>query len=91
MDGGLFVLQQLAIILAYVCSKDRHSLPIIQQQLAQYDLSLVDVLGVIRDILMTLQSNDGGENNVTQGFDENDRAVLESWSANIASFIDANP
>ncbi len=92
----MFVLQQLAIIIAFACSKDKHCLPILEQKLQELDLTLLDVLGVIKDVLMTLQaansnkSEDGQVDQVAQGFDERDRAALESWASILASYIDAN-
>ena len=93
MDGGLFVIQQLAIIIGFVASNDRNSFAVLEKELQMVELGLVDVLGILRDVTSTISENSTDQaaaNNVAQGLDESDKAVINSWSMNLANHLDQN-
>lgn len=58
LEGGLFNLQQVSIILAYACIFDTTCLKKAVLRLGSEDSNLEDVLDTLRDMLLTLHSAD---------------------------------
>ncbi len=56
LEGGLFNLQQVSLIIAYACIFDRTCLRKAELRLGSECASLGDVLDTLRDLLLTLRS-----------------------------------
>jgi hypothetical protein len=82
----LFVLQQLAVILAFACNADPMCLSGVHEKLQSLELSTLDVLGVLRDLLQNI--GDGTASTSSTGIDSSNKAVLNVWSQTLANFVD---
>ena len=58
LEGGLFNLQQVSIILAYACTFDTSCRNKAELRLSSEQASLEEVLDTVRDMLLTLRTAD---------------------------------
>eukprot|EP01038_Epipyxis_sp_PR26KG_P004880 gene4880-6837_t len=72
LEGGLFYMQQLAIIITFACISDKSSLQKAELKLSMDDLSLSHILTTLREIIVVLIKNSNNSNNSNNNENKND-------------------
>lgn len=98
LEGGLFNLQQVSLILAYGCVFDRTCLKKAELRLGSEDASIEEVLDTLRDMLVTLHSADATDTTDADGSEQKggaDKAVegevkkvVTEWCAALAALVE---
>ncbi|KAJ1433677.1 Catenin-beta-like protein [Ochromonadaceae sp. CCMP2298] len=101
LEGGLFLLQQLSVILAFVCISDEGCLKRAASRLVVQQLSANEVLETVRGVILTLRAeemDEGGAGSSSSSqvsskspeekqLDDEYRQTLTEWCAVLASSI----
>ncbi len=84
-------MQQLSMIISFVCTTEPACLEVINKKLALLEYSLVDVVGVLQDLVQNMgESSANNAEGVNQGIDESYKKIIIEWSQTLRNFISSH-
>ena len=95
LEGGLFNIQQVSMIIAYACVFDPVCRKKAELRLATESATLEDVLTTLRDLLLTLREGqedqqDEADGHVEREVDAQYKQVVVQWTAALAEIINTS-
>lgn len=96
LDGGLFVLQQLSVIMVFVCIMYRSCVSLLHSKLMDSEVDPAEVLDILRDMILTLregieqkQQQQQVENGQQSEDDQRQVELLTQWTAIYAALLES--